>query len=83
MTLGEATAATSAHKPISSKKGCPLLGILGVLLGFVIVTGTGRLINVGLADMRRAVHPGLVVIACMENVPTQYSQFVVAPAPTA
>jgi hypothetical protein len=49
----------------------------------VIVTGTGRLINVGLADMRRAVHPGLVVIACMENVPTQYSQFVVAPAPTA
>jgi DHA2 family multidrug resistance protein len=36
-----------------------LLGVLGVLLGAMIVTSTGRLISVGLADMRGALHLGV------------------------
>jgi MFS transporter, DHA2 family, multidrug resistance protein len=37
----------------------PLLGICGVLLGAMIATCTGRLISVGLADLRGALHLGV------------------------
>jgi MFS family permease len=37
----------------------PLLGIAGVLLGALIATCTGRLMNVGLADIRNASHLGV------------------------
>ncbi len=37
----------------------PLLGAAGVLLGALIATCTGRLMNVGLADIRGALHLGV------------------------
>ena len=37
----------------------PLLGVLGVLLGASIATCTGRLISVGLTDLRGALHLGV------------------------
>lgn len=37
----------------------PLLGVAGVLLGALIATCTGRLTNVGLADIRGALHLGV------------------------
>ena len=37
----------------------PLLGIVAVLLGAMIATCTGRLISVGLADLRGALHLGI------------------------
>src|SRR5277367_4930800 len=37
----------------------PLLGVAGVLLGAMIATCMGRLMNVGLADMRGALHLGV------------------------
>src|SRR5580693_9777852 len=37
----------------------PLLGIAGVLLGAMIATCTGRLMSVGLADIRGALHLGV------------------------
>jgi MFS transporter, DHA2 family, multidrug resistance protein len=37
----------------------PVLGIFGVLLGAMIATCTGRLISVGLADLRGALHLGV------------------------
>ena len=37
----------------------PLLGVMGVLLGAMIATCTGRLISVGLADLRGALHLGV------------------------
>lgn len=37
----------------------PLLGVTGVLLGAMIATCTGRLISVGLADLRGALHLGV------------------------
>lgn len=39
-------------------KTYPLLGILGVLLGAMLATFLGRLISVGLADLRGALHLG-------------------------
>src|SRR5258707_7843037 len=39
----------------------PLLGVAGVLLGALIATGTGRLMSVGLADIRGALHLGVDV----------------------
>jgi MFS transporter, DHA2 family, multidrug resistance protein len=36
----------------------PLIGIAGVLLGAMVATCTGRLISVGLADLRGALHLG-------------------------
>jgi DHA2 family multidrug resistance protein len=60
LTSAEATSATSAPEPIPSVKTVhPLLGVLGVLLGAMIATGTGRLISVGLADLRGALHLGV------------------------
>ncbi|WP_158944957.1 MFS transporter [Granulicella sp. S190] len=64
MTSADATSATSP--PASSPAPTPavmtvhpLLGVAGVLLGAMIATGTGRLISVGLADMRGALHLGV------------------------
>src|SRR5580700_10892370 len=37
----------------------PLLGVAGVLLGALIATCTGRLMSVGLADIRCALHLGV------------------------
>src|SRR6201998_3579347 len=37
----------------------PLLGVAGVLLGAMIATCTGRLMSVGLADIRGALHLGV------------------------
>ena len=37
----------------------PMLGVFGVLLGALIATCTGRLISVGLADLRGALHLGV------------------------
>jgi MFS transporter, DHA2 family, multidrug resistance protein len=37
----------------------PLLGVAGVLLGALIATYTGRLMSVGLADIRGALHHGV------------------------
>jgi DHA2 family multidrug resistance protein len=37
----------------------PLLGVLGVLFGAMIATCTGRLISVGLSDLRGALHLGV------------------------
>jgi MFS transporter, DHA2 family, multidrug resistance protein len=37
----------------------PILGVCGVLLGAMIATCTGRLISVGLADLRGALHLGV------------------------
>jgi hypothetical protein len=37
----------------------PLLGVAGVLLGALIATCAGRLMNVGLADIRDALHLGV------------------------
>jgi DHA2 family multidrug resistance protein len=55
MTLSEA-------KPVESTPTLsthPLLGVAGVLLGAMIATCTGRLLNVGLADLRGALHLGV------------------------
>jgi DHA2 family multidrug resistance protein len=37
----------------------PLLGVAGVLLGALIATSTGRLMSVGLTDIRSALHLGI------------------------
>src|ERR1700683_1708472 len=45
-----------AHPPLTTH---PLLGVAGVLLGAMIATCTGRLMSVGLADIRGALHLGV------------------------
>jgi DHA2 family multidrug resistance protein len=57
----------------------PLLEVAGVLLGAMIATCTGPLMNVGSADIRGAMH---FVVAFMSSVPTQYRQVVAAPVET-
>jgi DHA2 family multidrug resistance protein len=60
LTSPEATSAKSPPEPIPSVKTVhPLLGVLGVLLGAMIATGAGRLLSVGLADLRGALHLGV------------------------
>jgi MFS transporter, DHA2 family, multidrug resistance protein len=49
------TAAPSPSPAITTR---PLLGVFGVLLGALIATCTGRLLSVGLADLRGALHLG-------------------------
>src|SRR5580692_6084396 len=44
---------------ISTLSTHPLLGVIGVLLGAMIATCSGRLMNVGLADIRGALHLGV------------------------
>jgi DHA2 family multidrug resistance protein len=51
-------AASSASLPPAAKHTHPLLGVFGVLLGASIATCTGRLISVGLMDLRGALHLG-------------------------
>ena len=52
-------AATPASPtPAVKKKTHPLLGVAGVLLGASIATCSGRLISVGLMDLRGALHLG-------------------------
>jgi DHA2 family multidrug resistance protein len=48
--MGTSSAMISSH---------PLLGMVGVLLGACIATCTGRLISVGLADLRGSLHLGV------------------------
>ncbi len=48
--------APGAHPTLTTH---PLLGVAGVLLGAMIATCTGRLMNVGLADIRGALHLGV------------------------
>ena len=52
-----APAAGAATPPVISTH--PLLGIFGVLFGAMIATCTGRLISVGLMDLRGALHLGV------------------------
>jgi MFS transporter, DHA2 family, multidrug resistance protein len=52
-----ASAAGAATPPVISTH--PLLGVLGVLFGAMIATCTGRLISVGLSDLRGALHLGV------------------------
>ena len=47
--------ASSAHSIVTTH---PFIGIAGVLLGAMTATCTGRLISVGLADLRGALHLG-------------------------
>jgi len=53
----------TSPEPTSSAPGVtttrPLLGIFGVLLGAMIATCTGRLLSVGLADLRGSLHLGV------------------------
>jgi hypothetical protein len=44
------------HRVVTTR---PLLGVAGVLLGALIATCTGRLMSVGLADIRGALHLGV------------------------
>src|SRR5580698_7711565 len=48
--------AQGAHPVVTTH---PLLGVAGVLLGALIATCTGRLMSVGLADIRGALHLGV------------------------
>ncbi len=48
--------APEAHPTLTTH---PLLGVAGVLLGAMIATCTGRLMNVGIADIRGALHLGV------------------------
>jgi MFS transporter, DHA2 family, multidrug resistance protein len=50
---------TSPARPGAVITTHPLLGVFGVLLGAMIATCTGRLISVGLADLRGALHLGV------------------------
>jgi DHA2 family multidrug resistance protein len=52
------TAPANPASPPSVITTHPLLGVLGVLLGAMIATCTGRLISVGLADLRGYLHLG-------------------------
>jgi MFS transporter, DHA2 family, multidrug resistance protein len=54
---GPTSPSTSATPAIITTR--PVLGIFGVLLGAMIATCTGRLISVGLADLRGALHLGV------------------------
>jgi len=51
-------AASPASPTPTVKKTHPLLGVFGVLLGASIATCSGRLISVGLMDLRGALHLG-------------------------
>jgi MFS transporter, DHA2 family, multidrug resistance protein len=55
LSAASATASPASAPAITTH---PLLGVLGVLLGALIATCTGRLISVGLADLRGALHLG-------------------------
>src|ERR1700739_4522823 len=48
--------APEAHPVLTTP---PVLGVAGVLLGAMIATSTGRLMSVGLPDLRGALHLGV------------------------
>lgn len=50
---------SNAQAPHPAVTTHPLLGVAGVLLGALIATCTGRLMSVGLADIRGALHLGI------------------------
>src|ERR1700685_3772759 len=54
--MKESDASTQDTRPAVTTH--PLLGVAGVLLGALIATCTGRLMSVGLADIRGALHLG-------------------------
>jgi MFS transporter, DHA2 family, multidrug resistance protein len=53
------TPAVAKHEAHPTLTTHPFLGIAGVLLGAMIATCTGRLMSVGLADIRGAMHLGV------------------------
>ncbi|HTZ58104.1 MAG TPA: MFS transporter [Acidobacteriaceae bacterium] len=55
MSAAASTASPPAAPVITTH---PLLGVIGVLFGALVATCTGRLISVGLADLRGALHLG-------------------------
>jgi MFS transporter, DHA2 family, multidrug resistance protein len=60
--LSSAPHASGPSNPVSASgliTTHPLLGVAGVLLGAMIATCTGRLISVGLADLRGVLHLGV------------------------
>ena len=58
-SAGQTTLASSQTSPTPAVMTIhPLLGVFGVLLGASIATCTGRLISVGLMDIRGALHLG-------------------------
>ena len=58
-TPSASTTPTASAAVSSTVTTHPILGVLGVLLGAMIATSTGRLLSVGLADLRGAVHLGV------------------------
>jgi MFS transporter, DHA2 family, multidrug resistance protein len=77
VTSAEATSATSPREPIAAVKTIhPLLGVFGVLLGAMLVTGTGRLISVGLADIRGALHLGVDEASWISTAFTASTMFI-------
>jgi DHA2 family multidrug resistance protein len=52
-----ASAAVPAGHPVITTR--PVIGVFGVLLGAMIATSMGRLISVGLVDLRGALHLGV------------------------
>ena len=59
MSLSSSTL-SDATVPVKSRMSThPALGVLGVLLGATIATCTGRLLSVGLTDLRGALHLGV------------------------
>jgi len=77
VTSAEATSATSPAEPIAAVKTVhPLLGVFGVLLGAMLVTGTGRLISVGLADIRGAFHLGVDEASWISTAFTASTMFI-------
>ena len=55
-TPSASTTPTASAAVSSAVTTHPILGVLGVLLGAMIATSTGRLLSVGLADLRGALH---------------------------
>ena len=53
------TTPTASAAVASAVSNHPMLGVVGVLLGAMIATGMGRLLSVGLADLRGALHLGV------------------------
>ena len=59
MSISPPTRPAAGSAPPAAITSYPLLGVLGVLLGASIATCTGRLISVGLTDLRGALHLGV------------------------
>lgn len=55
--MSDTTNAKPSAPPVITRH--PVLGVFGVLLGAMVATCTGRLLSVGLADLRGALHLGV------------------------